>query len=55
MISWSWMLIFSRWASSSSSSDWPSTFRSVVWAMREEALRKFSTFTTAAAGSTTRK
>ena len=34
---------------------WPSTLRSVVCAMSEVALRKFSTFTTAACGSTTRK
>ena len=33
MICWSRWLICSRWASSSSSSDWPRTLRSVVWAI----------------------
>ena len=55
MISCNFWLMTSRCESSSSSGDWPSTLRKVVWAMSEVAFQKFSTFTTAAFGSTTRK
>ncbi len=55
MISCNFWLMTSRCESSSSSADWPSTLRNVVCAMSEVAFQKFSTFTTAAFGSTTRK
>jgi hypothetical protein len=48
-------VIDSRCESRSSSGAWPSTLRSVVWAISEVAWRNFTTFTTAASGSTTRK
>src|SRR5215472_17316103 len=55
MISCSLRFILSRCESSSSSSACPSTLRSVVCEMSEVAFRYFSTRTTAAAGSMTRK
>src|SRR6266850_2717663 len=55
MISCNFRLIDSRCESRSSKGAWPSTLRSVVCDISEVALRKFSTFTTAACGSTTRK
>src|ERR1700674_2886998 len=55
MISCSLRFILSRWESSSSSSACPSTLRNVVCEMSEVAFRYFSTRTTAAAGSMTRK
>src|SRR5438093_4577713 len=55
MISCNFWLIDSRCESRSSKGAWPSTLRNVVCDISEVALRKFSTFTTAACGSTTRK
>ena len=49
------MLIFSRSDRSSSSECWPSTERSVVCAICDVATMKFSTCTTEAEASTTRK
>src|SRR5204863_7679733 len=48
-------LILLRCDNNSSSSDWPSTFRSVVWPICVVAWIKFITFTTAALGSMTLK
>ncbi len=48
-------LIFSRSDSSSSSTCWPSTDRSVVCAICDVATMKFSTWTIASFGSTMRK
>src|SRR5207302_9898792 len=55
MISCNFRLIDSRCESRSSKGACPRTLRSVVCDISEVALRKFSTFTTEACGSTTRK
>src|SRR6266436_1603011 len=55
MISCNFRLIDSRCESRSSKGAWPRTLRNVVCDISEVALRKFSTFTTEACGSTTRK
>ena len=55
MISWSCRLILSRWLSRSSSSTWPSTERSVVWANWLVAKRKSVTWRKARSASITRK
>jgi hypothetical protein len=55
VISWIIALILSRSESSSSSTCWPSTDRSVVCAFWDVATMKFSTWTIAAFGSTIRK
>src|ERR671922_1036834 len=55
MISCKIALILSRSESSSSSTCWPSTDRSVVWAICEVATMKFSTCTIASFGATMRK
>ena len=55
MIVCSRSLIWSRSESRSSSSDWPSTLRSVVCAICDVARKWSSTFVTASSGFTTRK
>src|SRR5471030_1017925 len=52
---WMSRLSFSRYASSASSSCFPSTARSVVWASWLVASRKLTTWMIAFCGSTTRK
>ncbi len=55
MISWMFLLIFSRSASSSSSSTWPMMLRSVVWASQVVACMYCSTSRTAFSAFITRK